>query len=486
MIATFEPITITPQAIRYGILLTAKTQISHHDSSQTDDSNRNLFNRQLQIQERPGDGRVPTPAQVETFAATYPVPVEIVDWFDDISFPDFVAAAFVRLFLDIYNSRDGQGLFSDTMRYERLESRLQQAAVMSHADRSRPLKGIWDRLTGMLQVGIHPSRYDKALLDIQALPPVIQHLARQSIERGARSLIALAREWHQAGKLQSDTYAEATGQMKMSEDGLILAFDERLIVPGSPYHIGINVPHISANSLRHELVREPAWVHLCRRLGLQPGVPGRGGIPSGAEGIFYNGGNIKAGAKGATDAFWLSQQIRQVYASIDLLGGTTDAFDTGESKLKVGSYLVCAENADKLADTPAADLPLTSMSVFDMVDDVTHTRMAGKLGEGQMIFGFESLAAGAQIYVTLDLDWDTDDLTRGALLAALETYDAGIRTIGGQAARGFGFVRMDFLHEPESDKDYQRLYEEHIDNHREALIEGLTSGKLGTDKVVVS
>ncbi len=477
---TFAPIAVVPRSLCYELLLTADTPLSHHDPAVQDDSNRTLFNRQKQLRSGQSDASLPDQATLDALCEVHRVPASITDLFSDLTFPEFLASALVRLFLDLYNSQAGTGLFEGMERYSRLEARLHQAAVCSHT-----LTALWNRLVSSLQVGIHGGEYDRVLLDLLTLPKGLQALVLQVLADDYRSAIALARLWHSEVKLTDARYAEAAGKPQVTEL-LALGWDAAQLTAGSDQAQVIEVPTVSGNSLRHQLVREPAWLHLCQELGLTEATPGRGPVPPGVEAIFYNGGNIESGAKQPSDTYSLTWRARALYPSLDLLGGVTDSFDLGESRLRVAGWLVCRENRTALQGSPAYDLPAATVSVFDLLDDVTLTRQAGRAGLGQMIYSFETLCPGAQVLCKLHLAPHTPRLTRGALVAAVETYLQEDGTLGGQAARGFGRVRGEWLKRPEGDVGCREEYERYLAANRELLLAGLRDGTLGTGKVLLS
>jgi hypothetical protein len=267
-----------------------------------------------------------------------------------------------------------------------------------------------------------------------------------------------------------------------------LSYDVAHITAGSEVAHVVEVPTVSGNSVRHQTVREPGWRHLCRHLGINAALPGQGSLPPGVEAIFANGGNIAAGATAPSNAWGLAQEIRAAHPLLDLLGGVTDSFDLGAGRLKVATHLVCLENARALAGSPAGKLPAATVSVFDMLDEVTLTRQATDRGVGQMIFTFEALCPGTPILVRLSLDPFAAPLTHGALLAALTEYVDGEPVTGGQSARGFGWVEADIVATP-PDIDVPGLvgaYETYIADNRDALLEGMRTGTLGAAKVVLT
>lgn len=476
MLATFAPLTVVPDTTTYELLLTLATPLSHHDAAVQDDSNRTLFNRQKHLLAGPTANALPDQSTIDALALAHPVPSSMADLVADLSFPEFVATALCRSFLDCYNSQDGTGLFTGMERYARLEARLHQCAVGSHG-----LRGWWNRLCTSMQVSIHGGDDDLALLRLLTVPSGLQQLVLRVLTDDYRSVVAMARLWHSTAKLADEKYAAKARQAVQAETA-VLVWDATSITPGSNAARVLEVPCVSGNSLRHQVVREPSWLHLCAQLGVQPDS-----LPAGVEALFYNGGNIRAGAKAPTNEYLLKRQVRQRYPSLDLLGGVADSFDLGESRLQVAGWLVCRENRAALADSAAADLPSATVSAFDLLDDVTLTRQAGLTGVGQMIWSLETLATGTQVLVRLCLAPFSPPLVQGALVAAVETYLYQQPTLGGQAARGFGHARGEWLRQPgEQGAQLRAEYEVYLSAERDVLLDGLVTGKLGTTLILAS
>lgn len=470
---------VYPNAIKYELLLTLDTAVSHHDPAVQDDSNRMLFNRQKQLLPIVGGAAMTTPEQMDRIAGAHLVPLDVAAIMQDLSFPEFVGVVLARMFLDMYNSQEGTGLFEGKERYSRLETRLHMAAIPAVS-----LRTWWDRLCKTLDVGIHAGAHDVALMDLLSLPSGTQQLALRALTDDYRSIVSLARLWHTTAKLASEEYAQKAGVEAMVQPLQRLQF----AVPesGACGVRVVEVPAVSGNSLRHQVVREPGWLHLCNALGLTAAQPGQGQVPPGVEAIFYNGGNIEAGAKQPSNVHALANAARALYPLLDLLGGVTDSFDLGESRLRVAGWLVCKENREALRGSPAYDLPSASVSVYDMIDDVTLTRQAGHTGLGQMIYTFETLLSGAQIVCRLVLAPQTSLATQGALVAAVETFLDQDNTIGGQAARGFGWVHGQWLGDAPTLKEDRQVYEDYLKHNRDALLAGLMDGTLGTGSKILS
>lgn len=465
------------QSQTFGLVLTALEGISHHDPTTGNDSNILTFNRQRQfVHRKPTD----TPVfrhLVEAICDQNPMPENIAGLTSRLSAPEWLSVAYLRLLLDIHNHGDGEGLLSGMDRYRMLENRLQTAAVRCHT-----LHRLWSILTDDLQLSTHPAKYDALIAAFWTLPPSIQYQMLTVMSEQYRAVTTLARVWHTANKEQSIDYMERSDRADEFEqqDWVIASFGDEHF-PEPPEYIVLDVPAISVNSIRHQLVREPAWLHLCDALGIEPAARGEGELPVHAESIFYNGGNIKAGAKQPSNAFFLAGQIRKAYPSLDLLGGVTQSFDIGESKLKVSAWIVCAENVDALPE----ELRVTAQaqtSVFEMLDNVTRTRQADSGGEGQMIYNYETLVKGTQVYVELTLTPYTGELAEGALVAALGYYTANDNVIGGQSARGHGHVSVEWLTDiPERLDEYEAYLAENRDDLKRWIVEGT----LGSDKKVV-
>jgi hypothetical protein len=461
------------------MLLTATTPISHHDPAVQDNSNVLLFNRQKQLLPIESLSSTELSADaIKNLCERNPVPNTIADIFTDLTPHEFVACVSVRLFLDIYNTTEGSGLFAGLERYEMLESRLRAAAV-----RSNNLREFWSRLCRDLLVDIQPGEHDHELITLFALPAGFQRLVLRTLVNHYRHIVMIARCWHTDAKSAVAEYADAAGREQTQMVVPTLAQQEP---NNNERAIILDVPSVSANTLRHQIVREPGWLHLAGMLGLVEGEPGKAEVPIGVEAIFLNGGNIEAGAKQPTNPFWLANEARKHYPLLDLLGGVADSFDLGESRLSVAAWLVCRENRAALIGSPAADLPAASVSIFDLLDDVTHTRQATEHGVGQMIYNFETLAPGAQIVCRFALSPYTRRLTCGAFVAACDTFVSSVQTIAGQSARGYGYMFSEWLRPLEDAAELRAEYESYLRDNAAQLAEWLRDGTLGTGTKILS
>lgn len=478
--STLPPRVSSPFAREVQLCLTAMTPISHHDPARQDKSNTLLFLRHKQIVPSAFTTADPEAIQnaLKDISELHRVPESAARLFTGIKGQEFVGCLLVKLFIGLYGTGDGTGLFSGVERYGLLETRLRAAAV-----RSSCLRSLWNRLVDSLQCPIAPAKADVDLLELFSLPIALQAATLRALTEDYRSITMLARLWAQEWKMQDERYAETAG--RATSGALVaIALSAESVLSAAKGSSVIEMPAVSNNSLRHQLVRGPGWHHLTAALELPVGFAGEGIIPVGAEGTFENGGNIRAGAKQPSDPFGLAHEVRRSHPLLDLLGGVTDSFDLGESKLKVAGWLVCRENAAALAGTPVSGD--ATVSAFDLLDEQVHTRMATERGDGQMIYNFETLIPGTKVFVRLHVSPFTSQLTLGALGAALTRFQADGAVLGGQSARGYGWMQAELLTTNSELIEAQAAYEAYLNENKEALVEGLKNGTLGARAKVCS
>lgn len=455
--------TIRPTATRLDVVLKATSPISHHDATIQDGSNMLLFNRQKQVVRRPDTAR--TESDLGAFFAHHPVPVELRPIFEQMSPAEFIASAIVKLFAKEYSTLDGVGMFTGMRRYTMFERRIRPAAV-----RSSNLRSFWNRLTQGLNVEINQTSLDEELVRFFALPTYEQVAALSSIAKDYRTATITGRLW-------------ATDLKKKDVETVVIPASAMEDIPELAV---IDVPTISGNSLRHQMIRASSWTHLVAHLGIEEAFPGEGFMPPGTEALFVNGGNISAGSTQMSNAFTLAEMVRKTFPSLDLLGGVCDSFDLGEGRLSVTPYLICKENREAIAGLLYEESPMLDISAFDLLDDVTLTRQATGQGVGQMIYNFESLAAGTEVLVRFALQPQTPELTVGAFAAAIEMFSSNTPHIGGQKRAGFGAVTVSAVTDPTVFQSSRAQYEGYLQENKDRLLEELASGKLGTGKQVTT
>lgn len=242
-----------------------------------------------------------------------------------------------------------------------------------------------------------------------------------------------------------------------------------MIVDGKPGR----VPSISENALRAVLFRNPLHDDLLSRLAI-----GRGELPQSVVNLLFSGGNMAAGSKAPGDEMTLGHQVKRLYPSLDLLGGAVDGFILPRSRLRMAAWLVAREYAPALRlIAPDLVAEAEGISAYDMLTEETRTRGTGAESDGnQMLYTYETLAAGAKLLVEVSLDMHTPDATRASLAHAIACWDG---YIGGQGRQGRG--RMAVL---ASDLVPADAYLAHVSASREAMRQGLTTGGLGTAKLL--
>lgn len=233
------------------------------------------------------------------------------------------------------------------------------------------------------------------------------------------------------------------------------------------------VPSISENALRSAIYRYPLHDHLLTHLGIE-----RGSLPQSVVNLLFSGGSMAAGSKAPGDEMALGHAVKRLYPSIDLLGGAVDGFILPRSRLRLACWLVAVEYAPML-DIIAPDLAheARNVSAYDLLTEETRTRGTGDDSDGnQMLYTYETLAAGARLLIEITLDPHTPAATAASLSQALASWDG---YIGGQSRQGRGRMSVERHNLPAVDP-----YTDHLDGHAEAMRAGLHDGTLGTAKTL--
>jgi hypothetical protein len=242
-----------------------------------------------------------------------------------------------------------------------------------------------------------------------------------------------------------------------------------MLVNGKP----ARVPSISENALRSVVFRTPLHDDLVRRLKLDPGS-----MPQAVVNLLYSGGNMAAGGRAPTNEMALGHAVKAMYPSLDLLGGAVDAFILPRSRMRLAAWLVAREYLPALRlVAPELCDEAQQASAYDMLTEETRTRGTGAESAGnQMLYTYETLAAGAKLLVEVSLDPHTPQATSAAVGHALTCWDG---YIGGQGRQGRG--RMAVL---QHDSQGPEAYTDHLQAQGDAMRAGLTTGNLGTPSVL--
>lgn len=232
------------------------------------------------------------------------------------------------------------------------------------------------------------------------------------------------------------------------------------------------VPDISENALRSVMFRRSLHDHLLGALGIEKGT-----LPQPVTNLLFSGGAMAKGSSAPGDEIALGHQLRNLYPSLELLGGAVDSFILPRSRLSLVALPIADEYRDSLEQIAPEVAPMATESVFDMVTDEVRTRGTGSESDGnQMLYGYETLAAGAKIYVELTLDAWTSEACKSSVAVAVSNWDG---YFGGQARQGRGRMTVAWLNGPTPD-----AYLEHLDSYGKAMKDGLITGQFGTAKIL--
>ncbi len=244
------------------------------------------------------------------------------------------------------------------------------------------------------------------------------------------------------------------------------------VVDGVP----VRVPDVSENALRSVIFRRTLHDHLVGALGI-----GKGELPQAVVNLLYSGGNLASGAKQSGNVLELGSRVRELYPTLELLGGATDSFVLSKSALRIAAWPVGREYARPIslvAPGEAVAQEAESFSVFELLSEEIRVRGTGAESSGnQMLYAYETLAAGTQVLVEVTLDALASPAAEAAAALALARWDG---YFGGQGRQGRGRIVVETIGEPTPTDAYLA----HIENHRDEMREGLVSGMLGTERAL--
>jgi len=244
---------------------------------------------------------------------------------------------------------------------------------------------------------------------------------------------------------------------------------QAMLIDGKPARI----PAISENALRSVLFRGPVHDDLLVRLDIKPGT-----LPRSVNNLLFSGGNMAAGSKAPGDEMALGHGVKKLYPSLDLLGGAVDGFILPRSRLRLTAWLIAKEYAPMLELlAPEYIDDANSVSAYDLLMDETRVRGAGSESDGnQMIYSYETLAAGAKLLIEITIDLHAPEATAAVAGHALQCWDG---YFGGQNRQGRGRMAVIKNTLPESEP-----YIAHIDAYGDTMKNGLLSGTMGTDRTL--
>lgn len=489
-----HPVHVVPERSCVDLLLTALDPIHHGDPGGSSESNIVNFRRVPMLVQRPSLQVVTVdPAVLLASLDALKYPGSLAPVVQGLGLGEFVGVAFLRVFI---RASRGQGLMKAVSRYRLLAVRARGAAM-----RSSNLRDLWGQLAQVMETNVPNGAFLEPLMSLWSLPAGAQALAIAALSsgEGVQPLLAIARSWAKAESAndpapapndqlntlfeedeEEDAGPVAAGQPVAYRPNLEEMAEHEL----APY-VRVEVPTISANAIRHTLVREPLRTLMLDILGFRPGTPGFGELPAGVDALLQNGGNIKHGSKSPNSRLVLGSAVRDRYPSIDLVSGCADSFLLGRGRLSVSTHIVCRETKPTLEALGYGTLPGADMPADSMVTVITNARAAGP-ADTPMLFTHEHLVPGTQFLVRLAVAPGTRDLTRGALYAALDRWHEQDGHMGGLSASGRGSTSMRKLSAPGDWTERKAEFLAYLQDNRDALALGLRNGTLGTETVLVS
>jgi hypothetical protein len=123
----------------------------------------------------------------------------IASLYKQLPLPQQRAVNLIKLFIKVYNSKDGTGLFSGMARYQFLEERMKVAAIQSQT-----LLDFWSNLRQKLACPIASKSTDAELLEVWLLASTEQHETLHALATRAAELILIARSLLEHAKVTSD------------------------------------------------------------------------------------------------------------------------------------------------------------------------------------------------------------------------------------------------------------------------------------------
>lgn len=457
---------------RQRILATLESPMASFDATVVSDSNYLTFNRQKQLVRIEGKKTQKYDTEkLQNIAESFGIDQTTSEILNDITPSQFIAVAITRLFIKAFSRGDGMGLMSGVGRYNMLLGRMIAASFQSES-----ILDYWNALCKSMLTGVQQSKFDADFLKIAgaaANPSAVMDAIRTQPE----IVLTIARHWAQNTKSDEGLFAQERkldfAPEPESADGMRIA----------------EVPAYSGNALRHVTVRRPGYLNAMNYLGIPSGLPqdNESGILPAVEALFANGGNLEKKDNGSNQ-FHDGTIIKNNYPILNLLGGCTNNWDLGESKLKPSIHLICRENRNIL-DESLLELDNASISAFDMLDGITQTRTAHK-GVGQMIYNFETLAKGSQFVINFTIHHDVNNekltnLTLGSFYDALQSW-AENPSLGGKASEGFGQCNMQWVNPAANVYDLSQAYRDYMTSNKDDLAAWLRDGTLGTGKKVIS
>jgi hypothetical protein len=466
---------------RILLKLTALTPVAHGEAgaNSTGPNNSTLFNRQLQrlTKESVGVDVMVARDAIANLLTAMPIGADTFPLLESLKGAELVAALFVAQ-VPIMFPGDGEGLFTGMERYRMLSTRLADGAKCCTT-----LPELWSYLSRKLTLPMFPTYGFEAMRAFFIIPKALQGQAIQALSRARELTVMAARMLAESIKVERKTAKD--NNLSLFAAKVYQASPEQLADLTRPKAeaIVMPVPSISGNALRHCLIREPGANRLIQSLGLEPYTDRAGEhLGLGITRFLYGGGQLAAKAKAPSASDIYEAQIRSAYPIVDAVGGSTDSWLMTESACKVAGWVVCEEN--NVATQAIAGVE-SQVSIFDYLSEETKTRtgIGGKDKEsGQMIFSYETLAAGLPLIVEILFNPFTQPLTIGAVWQAVHDWADEGGIVGGRSQIGHSRFAMEVL---QGSYGLQgKAYLDYLEAERDSLRPGLLDATMGTGAVL--
>ena len=234
------------------------------------------------------------------------------------------------------------------------------------------------------------------------------------------------------------------------------------------------VPYLSANALRHRMVREPGGLWLVEALGL------KGKLSLAQLNFLLHGGNL-TDSTGREDTARIAE-MQELFPLLRLLGGALPDQILKGSLLMWQGQLVCEENRPHLQLPAGFDLPDAALKPAEhYVEDYQYTRGdAGKAADwydaatrnpdaksNLMIFSGQCVIRGAVFFHGFDVPHGSA-LELGCLMHAMGLWQLQGGSVGGMASKGHGRLATAVIGgEAEGIAESVEAYVAHVEAHAE-------------------
>lgn len=282
----------------------------------------------------------------------------------------------------------------------------------------------------------------------------------------------------------SEVLSPLTHMMKTSGNEAIINREQ--VVYGDTVRY---VPVLSGNAIRHRMIREPGAMYLTKQCGLY------GKLTVDQANYLFNGGSLSESS--VSENLTKIAAMQELLPLVRLLGGSLRNQVVGGSLIVQRGVLVCEENKDVIGKMLPEGYTLPEQSIFSsehFVSEYQYTRgdakkhkdapeMIGESGEKSdsnlMIYTGQSIMPGSFFYHGFILQ-NVSMLEVGALLHALQQWDATSGTLGGQARIGHGKMKTSIFFEQGEDMhcgvdpaEAVLAYIKHVDENKDAIVQWL-------------